>query len=60
MSNNCPTTPYEEKESILTKKQNPYTSIISPYINNLSFCGIILQENKYPILLENGLQIRYE
>lgn len=71
MQNKCPTTPYEKnstpysgrvypfikKESLYNKKQNPYSKNDNVYSPD-HFCGILLQENKYPILLESGIMIK--
>lgn len=68
MTNTCPTTPFEIKnspytnrQSMLTKKTSPYTNKQLPYAEKQSpygglktYCPVLLQENRYPLLLENG------
>ena len=68
MTNTCPTTPFEEKinpytkrSSVLvkkpspyTKKEKPFTEKQNPYDGVKTFCPVLLQENRYPLLLQSG------
>ena len=56
MSNTCEPTPYTGKSDIYTKKPTPYTGKSDIYTKP-SFCPVLLQENSYPILQEDGSQI---
>lgn len=70
MTIKCPTSPYDKKTDVYAEKTSPYTDKTNiflkktnPYITKdnkydpLYFCPVLLQENSYPLLLENGLMI---
>lgn len=46
----CPTSPYSEKTSPYSEKTSPYSAT--------SHCYVLLQETGYPLLFEDGSQIR--
>jgi len=57
MTIQCPTSPYDKKTDIYTTKTSPYDKKTDIY-ETLYFCPVLLQENSYPLLFEDGLMIK--
>lgn len=54
MTNTCPTTPITPKANPYTKKASVLTEKTNPYDGVKTFCPVLLQQNRFPLLLQNG------